>query len=160
MSDAAKTPDEIAFDNFVAGIKDLSVDKMHKLYLRTRTARGIATKAYEQQDEKFKRILQAVENHLLAKADTDNVSGYKTDEATSFTAETMKISIADDTAFEAFLNGLPEDQRYSFFERRVSSTHVNNWMKANGGVAPAGLNLFRERTMRFRKANDKGDKDK
>jgi len=70
-------------------------------------------------------------------------------------AETKRISIADSTAFTAFLDALPADgDRYGFFAQRVASERIEDYIKIHG-EAPPGLNIFRENVMRVRKASEK-----
>jgi hypothetical protein len=145
-----------ALDAFIATIKDMPVEKQVKLSLKIREARAAATREYDAQDAQFKAILDACQNHMLAAADTQGVSGFKTELGTTYAAETVKITVADSAAFTAFLDALPPGaDRYGFFETRVSSRRIEDYMKANNGVAPPGLNIFRERVMRVRKASEK-----
>lgn len=137
---------------FIAQIKDLPVDKMVKLFVKTREAKSLATKAHDALDTEYKSIMEACENHMLAKADAAGVTGFTTPYGTTYSAETKKISIANDEAFFEFVLAQKE---LGFFERRVSSTMVDNYMKDNDGTAPPGLTIFREKTMRVRKAADK-----
>lgn len=148
--------EEDGFTVFLESIMGMTADKLIKLYLKTREAKAQASRAYDEQEAKYKAIMQRVENALLAVADANGVEQVKTELGTAFTAEEKKISIADDTAFEAFLNTLPDDgDRYGFFERRVSSRRVEDYMKKHEGAIPPGLNVFRNRTMRVRKSSGK-----
>lgn len=143
-------------DAFIASIQSMPVEKMVKLFIKVREASAASTRIYEAEKAQFKAIMDACENHMLAAADTQGVTGFKTEVGTTFAAETAKITIADHTAFSAFLDSLPPGgDRYGFFEQRVSSRRVEEYMKQSGGTAPAGLNIFRERVMRVRKAGEK-----
>jgi hypothetical protein len=137
---------------FLDTINNFELDKLVKLYVKTRDAKSVAKKAFTEQESQYNQVMDRCENIMLAKADAAGVEGFKTDFGTTYIAETAKISIADDTAFFAFVKDLGD---MDFFERRVSSTHVQDWMKESGGMAPPGLNIFRERVMRVRKASEK-----
>jgi hypothetical protein len=153
-------------DAFLAFIPGLSVDKMVKLFVKTRAAKAAASKIFDAADAEFKLILETCENHMLSAADKAGVTGFTTPFGTTYTAETSKISIADDTAFFDFVRATGD---LDFFERRVSSTHVANYLKLKEAEAeqlgtdearaavipPPGLNIFRERVMRVRKATEK-----
>lgn len=139
-------------NKFLAMVPALPVEKLVKLFIKTRTAKSAAKKVFDTQADEFDAILRACENHMLKKADADGVTGFTTPFGTTYTAETTKISIADDTAFFDFVK---VEADLDFFERRVSSTHVANYQKLHDGVAPPGLNIFRERIMRVRKAGEK-----
>lgn len=143
-------------DAFIATIATMPTEKQIKLFLKMREASAAATRAYEEEKAQYRAVMDACENHMLAAADTQGVTGFKTELGTTYTAETAKITVADSAAFTAFLDALPPDaDRYGFFETRVSSRRIEDYMKANNGVAPPGLNIFRERVMRVRKASEK-----
>lgn len=144
--------DKEQLEAFLTLIPTLPVDKLVKLFVKTREAKAVASKVWDAQEAEYKAIMSACENHMLAAADKAGVEGFKTDYGSTYTAETTKISIADDSAFFAFVK---EQGDLDFFERRVSSTHVANYTKTHDGALPPGLNVFRERTMRVRKAGDK-----
>lgn len=137
---------------FLAMVPTLPTDKLVKLFIKTRAAKSAAKKVFDAQEAEFKTIMEACENHMLKRADADGVTGFTTPFGTTYTAETAKISIADDAAFFEFVLAQGD---LDFFERRVSSTHVTEYMTKNEGAAPPGLNIFREREMRVRKASDK-----
>jgi aspartate ammonia-lyase len=144
--------DTVERDKFLALVPTLPVDKMVKLFVKVREAKAKATKAAGVIEANYKAVMEACENHMLAAADKAGVEGFRTEFGTTYTAETSKVSIADDQAFFAFVK---EKGDLDFFERRVSSTHVANYAAANEGALPPGLNVFRERVMRVRKAGEK-----
>lgn len=144
--------DKEQLDAFLAKIQTLPIDKLVKLFVKTREAKSIATKAADAIEAEYKAIMTACENHMLAAADKAGVEGFKTEYGTTYTAETSRVSIADDKAFFDFVK---DQGDLDFFERRVSSTHVANYSKAHDGALPPGLNVFRERVMRVRKAGEK-----
>jgi len=145
--------DQATLDQFLATIPAMSIEKRVKLYIRTRSAKSAAQKVFDEQEAQFKVIMDLCENTMLREADTQGVTGFTTPWGTTYAAETMKLSIADDTAFEGFLRA--QANPFLFFERRISSTHVQKFMELSGGLLPPGLNAFRERVMRVRKAGDK-----
>ena len=99
-------------------------------------------------DQAFKAALEAVEASLIAAAQAQGVTGFKTEAGTTYLDERMLTSIADDNAFFNFVR---EQGDLDFFERRVKVAHVKEWMEANGGHLPPGLNVFRELTMKVRR---------
>jgi hypothetical protein len=142
------TMDEATLVAFLGTISGLPVEKRVKLYLKTRAAKAEATKAYEDQKGQFDRIMDACQNTMLAEADKQGVTGFKTPFGTTYADETVRYSIADGHAFYTFVQ---EQADLDFLERRVSSTHVKEYMEANDGMLPPGLSVFRERVMRVRK---------
>ena len=141
-----------ALSAFLSAVPDLPTDRLVKLFIKTRGAKSAAKKIFDAQAAEFDAIMEACENNMLKRADAEGVTGFTTPFGTTYTAETKRISIADDAAFFDFVRGLGD---LDFFERRVSSTHVDTYMKAHEGISPPGLNIFRERVMRVRKAGEK-----
>ncbi len=157
-----------ALEEFLKIVPTLPVEKLVKLYIKTRTAKAAGQKAWDAQEAEFKKIMEACNNQMLKKADEDGVTGFNTPWGTTYTAETAKITIADDSAFFDFVKAAGD---LDFFERRVSSKHVADYMKEQVAkaklagvpdeeaeklaVPPPGLNIFREREMRVRKAGEK-----
>ncbi len=155
-------------EKFLAMIPTLPVEKQVKLFIKTRAAKAAGQKVWDGQEAEFKKIMECCQNHMLKKAIADGVTGFTTPFGTTYTAINTKISIADD---EAFFNFVRAEGDLDFFERRVSSTHVNAYMQklvtaaelqglpkeeaAKAAVPPPGLNIFRETEMRVRKANEK-----
>jgi hypothetical protein len=145
-------------DAFIATLPGMPVDKKMKLFLRLRETKAAHTSAYNEEQAQFKKIMETCENLLLGDADKQQVTGFKTEVGTSYIAEEMKVGIADTNVFTSFLATLPpEADPFGFFEQRVSSNRVKDYIKLNGSPPP-GLNIFRERVMRVRKVGDKGDK--
>lgn len=160
--------DAVQLKTFIATIPDMHVDKIVKLFVKVRATKSAAQKVFDAQEAEYKAILEACENQLLAAADKAGVTGFSTEFGTTYIAETAKITIADEDAFYGFVK---ESGDLDFLEHRVSSTHVSNYMKklveaakligldekeaAKAAVPPPGLNIFRERVMRVRKASEK-----
>lgn len=146
---AELSPEDQALARILAKIPTFTVEKQMKLFLQTRAAKTAATRAHDAQDAKYKLLMDACENSMLAESQRQGVKGFKTDVGTSYTSETLKVSVADADAFYNFVRSTGD---LDFFERRVSSKHVEDYMKANEGASPPGLSLFRELAMRVRKA--------
>lgn len=140
------------FPQFLATARTLPRDKLVKLYLKTREAKALAKRSFDEQAAQFDAIMDTCENTMLASCDATGDTGFTTPHGTTYTAETTKISLADDKAFFDFVK---QKGDLDFFERRVATKHVQDYMKLNNGVAPPGLSIFRERVMRVRKASDK-----
>jgi hypothetical protein len=144
---------EAELTQLLAQIATKDVDAQVRLYLKLRQGKGAIKKHLDAVENQYKLVMETIENHLLAKADKAKVTGFTVNGvATTYTAETRKVSIADD---EAFFNFVLDKKDLSFFERRVAVTHLEEYLKENGGVNPPGLNVFRERVMRVRKAGEK-----
>lgn len=131
-----------------AGASAAPIDKRVAKYVALRDARAASNKEANALDEAYKSALEAVESSLIADAQVQGVTGFKTEAGTTYLDERMMTTIADDNAF---FNFVKEQGDLDFFERRVKVTHVKEWMEANGGHLPPGLNVFRELTMKVRR---------
>lgn len=145
MAEIKMDPNVIAL---IAKIPSMTIDKMMKLTLHVRGQKSVLKRDYESKEANLDAILDACENTLLAEAQRQGVKGFSTDQGTSYTTTTMKVSIADAEAFYKFVK---EQGDLDFFERRVASTHVQEYMEANDGIVPPGLNTFTQKHMRVRK---------
>lgn len=134
-------------------MKALPIETKVARYIQLRDAKAKHKREFEARAAEFDFLMQGIQNYLLAEADAKGVTGFKCDGVgTTYTAENQRFSIADDAAFRGFVL---ETADLDFFERRVGSKHVQEWMKENRGILPPGLNVFREREMRVRKAGEK-----
>jgi len=132
-----------------AGAAAVPIDKRIAKYVELRDARAGRNKAAEAIDGAFKKTLEAIEASMLADAHQQGVKGFKADAGTAYTDERMVASIADDVAFFDFVL---KQGDLDFFERRIKVAHIKEWMEANDGVLPPGLNIFRELTMKVRRS--------
>lgn len=144
--------DEAMFKAFLVAIPAMTAEKKVKLFLKTREAKSAAQKAFDEQEGRFKQIMETCQNWMLKDADALGVKGFSTPLGTTYVDTETKISIADDSQFYPFVLASKD---LDFFERRVSSRHVQDYIEQTKGVAPPGLNIFKERVMRVRKASNK-----
>lgn len=125
------------------------IDKRVARYVNLREARAASNKDADVLDRAYKEALEAVEASLIKDAKEQGVTGFKTEAGTTYLDERMLASVADENAFFGFVK---EQGDLDFFERRVKVAHVKEWMAANEGQLPPGLNVFRELTMKVRRA--------
>lgn len=128
--------------------KSATVEQRVARYVRLRDSRAMANKDADLLDRAYKQAMEAIEGALLADAQAQSVTGFQTEAGTAYIDERMLTTIADDLAFFSFVK---EQGDLDFFERRVKSAHVKEWMAANNGMLPPGLNIFRELTMKVRR---------
>lgn len=135
--------------NLAASCGDVPVDKRVARYVKLRDLRAASNKANDAVDQAYKQTLETIENTLIADAHKQGVTGFKTEAGTTYLEEKVMSSIADENAFFSFVL---EEGDLDFFERRIKSTHINEWSKENGGKVPPGLNIFRQLTMKVRRS--------
>jgi hypothetical protein len=131
-----------------ATASDAPIDKRVARYVKLREARAASNKDATTLDQSFKEALEAIESSLIKDAQEQGVTGFKTEAGTTYLDERMLASVADENAFFGFVK---DQGDLDFFERRVKVAHVKEWMEANEGRLPPGLNVFRELTMKVRR---------
>lgn len=144
--------DPESIKTFLVTLPRMPVDKKVKLYIQLREAKAKAKKASDATDEQYKLIMSTLENHLLADADAQHVTGFKTEHGTTYTGEVATMTIADHAAFWEFMK---QENDQEFLQQRVGVKRVETWTKEHEGRVPPGINVFRERVMRVRKSGEK-----
>lgn len=132
-----------------SSVNQATVDQRVARYVTLRDARAASNRDADNLDKAYKTALEAIENSMIAAAQMQGVTGFKTPHGTTYLDERMLASIADENAFFSFVK---EQGDLDFFERRVKVAHVKEWQEANGGMLPPGLNVFREVTMKVRRS--------
>lgn len=120
--------------------------------LKIKDARATARHAWEAEDNKLKEKEEALLGWLMAEQQRMGVTGIKVDGVgTSYTDTKVSVTIAD---FGSFSEWVGEHNAYDFFERRVKSTAVKEYMEEHNGETPPGLNLFKELQIKIRRAKE------
>lgn len=133
-----------------------TTEALVRVFVRIRDARSSLKEKYEDEDNKLKSDLRAVENELLRRAQEQGVKQFKTDDGTAYIGEEQHVSMADAEVFRSFVE---ETGDLLFYEQRVSLGHVKEYMDAHDGKLPPGVNFFRENRMRVRANRKKGEGD-
>jgi hypothetical protein len=129
----------------------IHTDKLLKAYIKIRDQKTEESRVWGEREAKLNGDLKAIELELLRRSQEEGVTGYKVaGVGTAFQATTTKVSIADDAVFYQFVKDTGD---LDFLERRVSSKHVTEYMAANDGRLPPGINTFRELNMRIRRGD-------
>lgn len=130
-------------------VDPVHTDKLMKAYIRIRDQKTAEARVWDEREAKLTGDLKAIELELLRRSQVEGVTGYKVaGVGTAYQATSTKVSMADDVAFFAFVKATGD---LDFLERRVSSKHVTEYMEANEGRLPPGINIFRELSMRVRR---------
>lgn len=130
---------------------EITTDRLVTTYIKIRDCKSAESKVWEEREAKLNTDLKTIEMELLRRAQAEGVTGFKiAGIGTAYQKESIKVTIADDLVFYAFVKELGD---LDFFERRVKSTHVQEYMKANGGHLPPGINVFKEIGMGIRRGD-------
>ncbi len=129
----------------------VTTDKLVATYIKIRDIKSAETKVWEERETKLNSDLKTIEMELLRRSQAEGVTGFKIKGVgTAYQKEVMKVTIADDAVF---FNFVKESGDLEFFERRVKSTHVQEYMKEHEGSIPPGINIFKEIGMGVRRGD-------
>ncbi len=131
----------------------IPVDRLVKIYVKMREAKAAEVKAHDARiKETYDLPMAQIATELKARAQAEGVEGFKTDFGTVYMATDFKASCAD---WGAFYGWIMANDAMDFLERRISAGKVKDYMAANDGELPPGVNVFKELVARVRKAGEK-----
>lgn len=134
-------------------------DQLVRAFIKIRDARSELTRKFDADDDDLKQKQKMIEIELLRRAMAEKVEGFTTKDGTTYIAEEVHASIADDDAFYGHIAATGD---YLFLERRPSLKHIKEYQSEHDGGIPPGIRLFRENRMRVRAkthSRDKGGAD-
>lgn len=126
----------------------LPVDRLVKVYVRIREAKAIRQKEVDAEIKILDDQMKAIATELKSRMQAEGVEGYKTDFGTVYSAVDFKTSCQD---WGVFYQWIKDEGALDFLERRISSGKVKDYMDANDGALPPGINVFKELQARVRK---------
>jgi hypothetical protein len=129
-------------------------DRLIGVFVKIRDRIAEVNREYDEQLAVLKGQRDRVGAELLRRLHERGSKQTKTETGTAFISETMAVTIADEDIFGNFVL---QQQDYSFYQKRVKVEHLKEYMKANGGTLPPGLNVHRELEINVRRAPKKGD---
>lgn len=120
------------------------------LYMQARDKRAAIKRAYEEEDNKLKAFLAKLEINLMQMMDevgSDNlkIAGL----AQAYKTPQTKVSAKD---WNAVWEYIEESGNVSLLQRRLSKKAVEEYMEANDGDLPPGVDVLTERVVVVRTA--------
>jgi hypothetical protein len=115
---------------------ELNVDQVISAYLRLRSQKEAVENAAKQEAQALKDKMAKLEAWLLAQANDQGVTSFKTKSGTAFVTTTDFANVAD---WDAVLSYIKDNDAFDMLERRVSKTAVRGYIDSRGMV-PAGVN--------------------
>jgi len=106
-----------------------------------KNARASARRAYEAQDADMEEDQKKLKAWLLGQLNVTGAKSIVTALGTVFRREVMKPSAADWGAIWAWMK---EHDAPDLVERRLKVTFIKEYMAANAGALPPGINIHRE----------------
>lgn len=132
---------------------DITIDGVIDTYLKLRNAKAAIEAEAEEKVKGIKQKLEKIENYLIAQADKQGVTSFKTKLGTAFVTSTDYASVAD---WDAMLNFVKEREAYDLLERRVSKAAVRGYIEQDGAVPP-GVNFGSKISLNVRKPTAKAE---
>lgn len=116
-----------------------------------RDARTAKRHAWEKEDLALEEDQHKLKVIMLALLNANGAKSITTDHGLVYRTEKIKPSAADWNAVYAWINENPE--RFELLEKRLKSTFVKEFMEANDGAIPPGINVHREFEVTVRRPN-------
>lgn len=132
---------------------ELTVDKVVAGYITLRQQKQTIEREAEEKVNAIKANMVKIEAWLLAKANEQGVTSFKTQHGTAFVTTTDFANVAD---WDAMLSYVKDNEAYDLLEKRVSKTAVRGYIESRGAV-PAGVNYGTKLEVNIRKPTAKGD---
>lgn len=123
--------------------------KAVKAYVKMRDTRAANKKAFEEQDEKIKTDMAKIEFVLLKHLQEVGADSIATPHGTFYKQLEILPTGQDWDAFYKWI--IKEDVVGEALERRIKKTFIAQYMEANEGKVPPGVNVLREYVVRIRR---------
>lgn len=137
----------------MAAQPSVPMDKLALIRLKIRDRKSELKKEFDAEYARLSEQEKIIGAEFLRRAQEMGVDKFSIEGvATVFFVENTKVSGSDWSAFGEFLK---DHDPLEFMEKRVSSTAIKNYMKANEGEVPPGISVFRELETRVRRINEK-----
>lgn len=130
-----------------------NVEQVVSAYIKLRNSKAAVEEAAKQEVDAIKAKMSKLESWLLAQANEQNVTSFKTKSGTAFVTTVDYASVAD---WDAVLSFIKDNQAFDMLERRVSKTAVRGYIESMGKV-PSGVNYGTKIEVNVRKPTTKID---
>lgn len=158
----AGTPQELWWDTHTeAWVKAptapalANLSKVVQVYRTIADTRTAKRKAWEAEDLALEEDAHKLKVLMLSLLNANGARSINTDYGTVYRTEKIKPSAADWNAVYAWIGENPE--RFELLEKRLKSTFVKEFMEANEGAIPPGINVHREFEVAVRRPNTAND---
>jgi hypothetical protein len=128
----------------------VKLDTVVKVFLKIRTARHDAKKAWEAHDATLEAQQEELENFLLGYTNQTGVDSFRTAYGTVYKTPDIVPSASD---WDAFYKWIAENDAFDALERRIKKTFISTYMETNKGELPPGVSVFRQMKISVRRSN-------
>jgi ClpP class serine protease len=126
-------------------------DKLVRVYQKITAMRLAQKKIWEAEDAKLEEKLDTVGNYMLACLNEAKLKSARTSTGTVYK---RKKIIAQGADWDAFNTWVAENDAFEAYERRIKSTFISQYMEANDGAVPPGVNVLEQYVIAVRKSNN------
>lgn len=116
-----------------------SLDRVVQAYMAIKDHRTARRHEWEQIDQQLEADEQRLKAVMLQIMNTTGAESIRTEHGTAIRTLKTKPSAADWSAIYAWIMADPD--RFELLEKRVKATFVKDFMDANGGMTPPGVNV-------------------
>lgn len=134
-----------------AAVKAPDLSRLVSAYTALGDARTVRRRAYEKDDLELEEGQKKLKALMLQTLNDNGAKSIATDAGTAYRTEKIKPSAADWSAIHTWIMEDPE--RFELLERRLKSTFISDFMEANDGAIPPGINVHREYEVSVRRPN-------
>ena len=134
-------------------IRALDINDLTKKYIALRDAKSALTKKHKEDVGKLDAGMTKLEVLMLAWLNVFNVESARTPSGTPYKSTATGATVGDREAFLKFV-GDNFAERSVFFTNAVSKDSVKQYMEANKGVPPPGVNWYSEAVVNFKRGDE------
>jgi len=120
-------------------------------YNAIRDARTAKRHAWEKEDLALEEDQNVLKRLMLELLNKNGAQSIKTESGTAYRSLKTKPSVADWSAFYAWIMADPD--RFEALEKRVKATFISQFMEENEDRLPPGVNVHREYEVAVRRPN-------
>lgn len=118
-------------------------------YIRLRDAKSAAAdKIKKFIQENYTARMDIIEGLLMQQLDEVNADSLKTEHGTAFKKVETSVTVADGAAFSRYVIG---EEKWELIDFRANKTAVKDFVEANDGNLPPGLNFTQELIINVRR---------
>jgi len=127
----------------------MKISEAVEIYVKLRDKKAQLKAEYQDAVAPIQEKMDKLEQKFLEMMNTTGVDSIKTTSGTAYTSVKTSASVADK---DVFFNYVKDNNEWALMEVRASSTAVKQFVEANEGEIPPGINLNTERTVNVRRS--------
>lgn len=128
----------------------INIEQVVKAYNAVRDARTVKRHAWEKEDALLEADSDRLKVFLLGQLNATGAKSIATDSGTVYRSEKIKPSAAD---WGAIWEWAKDNDGFEIVEKRLKAAFIKEYMEANGGQLPPGVNVHREFEVSVRRPN-------